>query len=912
MRLVESKKYIQWDSGVMIVSESELEVKAIDVLRPFIGKNPEQIESILKEHLNPSSKNYYRTLADRMLRSSPEIKLELFENDVSIRAIRLQKNSTPKESMSLPAFRFDEIVEQEWENSDLKKQLETRFLFLVFEVEGENDSGMIFTKASFWSMPEEDMEKVSFVWEDTKRKIQEGKCDSFISKSANLLIHIRPHAQSASDTQIYKGKEYRKYSFWLNNDYIGEILDKLPRLISKVEAKVKPIDLEEAILQQLSDKDASMLPFKLKRSLDPELLDKESYEDVVNSLIQRGLVDRTTEGIRLKKYKLREMLKEAPETVSDYFTMEKDAFREKYPDEEKTILTIQSFFVIRPEEDLFGAEYSRYKLSPKLFQDLYGIDETTYRYLEVMHPKGWMSPEELLDDTGKTDTFKRKLRANLYNTVEIGDSKIPVDNESIITFTVSKYAKPKSMSEISRLCKDFVTKNGLKNAPLCKMNIGDIKDYADREGSKLLRIDSTHVKYYPHDEKEVIQFLKDLKLEKYMDMYVAAQLIINNSTGLCKSMDLDDEQELYMLMSKYKSSTPMKSAKAVLSSPPSICFGEATISDQIEGLLQETGRIEKTEFYRLYSERYGMKEQSIRAHMTKYPQYANGSYFDMNLPEFPEYIIDYLRGQLTAPLISKEVATRQFRKAELNFKLDVNDKDTKKHNDPYFNAKNLGKLGYKGTQGSIFKNKYQNVRECVELEYLSKDFITLDSDLKDNASFMRIFDEYVDDGLYYLIEEGQYISYAKLENANVTKALMEDYVEQASMRVGEDDYFTLEYLRNTGFEHPLEDKGFENGFYENILSTSHILRNSDIVKHKVFTKSEKFNRNDAIVNITLRTLGNDDSDYVDLLSERIQDLYGLNLLSELKKEHKPLKYCKYTEKIYRDDDTYISEIRGIQ
>ena len=896
----------------MVVSESELEVKVINALRPFIGKNPEQIESILKEHLNPLSKNYYRTLADRMLGSLPDIKLELFEKGVSIRAIRLQKNSMPKESMSLPAFRFDEIVEQDWMSSDLKKQLEVRFLFLVFKTEGEDDSVITFANASFWSMPNEDMGRVSFVWEDTKRKIQEEKYDSFISKAANLLVHVRPHAQSASDTQTYKGKEYRKYSFWLNNDYIGEVLARLPRLTMKVEAKDKPTDLEGAILQQLTDRDAPMLPFKLKRSIDSELLASENYEDVVNSLIQRGLIDRTTEGIRLKKCKLKEMLEEAPETVTDYFTMEKDIFRKKYPDEEKTILTIQSFFTIRPEEDSLGAEYSKYKLSPKLFQDLYGIDETIYRYLEVMHPKGWMSPEELLDDAGKTDTFKRKLRANLYNTVEVGDSRIEVDNESIITYIVSKYAKPKSISEISRLCKDFVSKNGLKNAPLCKMNMGDIKDYADLEGTKLLRIDSTHVKYYPHDEKEVIQFLKDLELERYMDTYVAAQLIVNNSASLCKRMDLDDEQELYMLMSKYKSSAPMKSAKAVLSSPPSICFGEATISDQIEGLLQETGRIEKTEFFKLYSERYGMKEQSIRAHMTKYPQYANGSYFDMNLPEFPEYIIDYLRGQLTAPIISNDAATRQFRKAELNFKLDVTDKDAKKHNDPYFNAKNLKKLGYKGTQGSIFKDRYQNVRECVESEYLSKDFITLDSELKDNVSFMRIFDEFVDNGMYYLIENDQYISYSKLEAANVTKAMMEDYVEQASQRVDEKDYFTLEYLRNTGFEHPLEDKGFEDGFYENILSTSHILRCSDIGKHKVYTKSERFNRNDAIVNITLRTLGNDDSDYADLLSDRIRNLYGLNLLSELKKEHKPLKYCKYTEKIYRDDDTYISEIRGIQ
>lgn len=892
-------------------SESELEAKAIDVLRPFIGKNPEQIESILKEHLNPQSKSYFRTLADRMLKSSPDINLELFQKEVSIRAVRLQKNSLPKESMSLPAFRFEDIIEQDWETSDLKKQLGTRFLFLIFRVQ-DDDSVMIFTNASFWSIPKEDLEKISFVWEDTKKKIQEGRYDSFIPKTANLLAHVRPHAQTASDTQTYKGKEYKKYSFWLNNDYTGKILVGLPQLSPKIEVKEEPIDLERAIVQQLSEKDAPMLPFKLKRSIKQELLEKDDYDNVVSSMIQRGLIDRTTEGIRLKKNRLKTMLEGAPAIVSDYFSMDKEAFKGKYPDEEETTLTIQSFFTIRPEEDSLGAEYSKYKLSPKLFQDLYEIDEKTYRYLEMMHPKGWMSPEELLDDPGKTDTFKRKLRANLYNTVEIGETRIEVDNESIITYIVSKYDKPKSIQEISRLCKDFIIKNGLKNAPLCKMNGGDIKYYADMEGSKLLRIDSSHVKYYPHDEKEVIRFLRDLELDRYMDMYVVAQLIINNSGDLCKRMDLNDEQELYMLMSKYKSSAPMKNAKAMLSSQPSICFGEASINDQIEGLLQETGRIEKTIFTRMYCERYGMKEQSLRAYMARLPQYSNGSYYDMNLPEFPDYIIDYLKNQFTSPLISAETAIKYFRKAESKFKLEIEEKDAKKNNDPYFNAKNLGKLGYKSSQGSVFKDRYQNVRECVESEYLSRDFITLDDDLKKNVSFTRIFNEFLEDGKYYVFGDDQYISYSKLKKAEVTTALMMDYVEQACLRVDDNDYFTLVFLRNTGFEHPLEDKGFEDVFYEYILSTSPKLRSKDVVKHKVFTKSEKFNRNDAIVNITLKTLGNDDSDYVDLLSDRIRNLYGLDLMSLLKKVNKPLKYCKYTEKIYRDDDTYISEIRGIQ
>ena len=177
---------------------------------------------------------------------------------------------------------------------------------------------------------------------------------------------------------------------------------------------------------------------------------------------------------------------------------------------------------------------------------------------------------------------------------------------------------------------------------------------------------------------------------------------------------------------------------------------------------------------------------------------------------------------------------------------------------------------------------------------------------------MRIFEENVEMKKYYLMSEDQYISSKKLASVNITQDTIDDYVNQALECVGNQSYFTLKYLRNIGFEHYLEDKGFDDEFYENILSTSLLLKNSDICKHKVFTGSVKFSRNDAVVNMALKALGNDDCDYVDLLSERIELMYGMDLLSELKREHKPLKYCKYTEKVYRDDETYINEIRGIQ
>lgn len=891
-------------------SISSLKKRTIDVLRPFIGKNPEQIEAIIKEHLNPSSKSYFRSLADRMLKSSPDLYLQLVESGLSIRAIRVKPGSSPKESMSFPFFKFEDIVNQEWETSDLKKQLSSGFLFLVFETTDNDD--FIFSNAAFWSIPDDDLKKISFVWEDTKVRVLEEKYDSFISKMANMIVHVRPHAQSSSDIQIYNGKECKKYSFWLNNDYVGEVLSNLPQVMVESDDDEEFPNLEAAIISNLGKKDGAMISFRLKRSLKPELLESESYEDTINSMIARGLIDRTPSGLRLKRHTLKHMLEDAPPVIIDYFSLDAESFVEKYSDDESVMLGIQSYFSVRPLEDDLGRDFSKYKLSSRLFQNLYEIDEITYRYLELMHPKGWMAPDELLNDPDKTDTFKGKLRASLYKVIDLGDVRVDIDNESIITYVASRFDKPKHINDLSRLCKDFIAKNGLKDAQLCRMNNADIKEYADKEGTHLLRIGSSNVRYYPHDAKEVVYFLKGLELERYKDMYISAQLILDESTDACNAMDIHDEQELYMLLSKYKTSQPMKDAGAILSSSPSICFGEANISDQIVKLLQTTGRVEKGEFCRLYSETYGMKEQSVRSYMAKYPQYSNGEYYDMNLPKFPDHVIQYLENMMVNHIISIDVAMDIFRKVESKFGLDSLDVDARKLSDPYFNAENLEKIGYKIAQGSLFRSQYGSFRECVESEYLSEDFISLNEDLKNNTPFMRIFNEHVDLKRYYLISEDKYISSSKLEGAGVTHDVIEDYIQNVINFVGEGDYFTLEYLRNNGFDHELEDQGFDDEFYTSILSSSRKLRGSDIGKHRVYTAEEKFIRNDAIVNITLKTLGNDDFDYVDLLSDRIFQLYGLNLISELKKPHEPIKYCKYTEKIYRDDDTYINALTSMK
>lgn len=214
-----------WEKGV------GFEDYVLGYLDRFKGLTCQEIEGELGIDIDSSSKQYYHMLVMAMF-GLPNRKYvrELKQANISVKTIRIKLNGTPKESMSFPAFRYDEIIEQTWETSDFYEQLDHEFLFPVFSF-NTNDTdvdrkSLTFKGAFFWSVPDEDLEIIRNVWEDTKEKILEDSFDNFVKASDKRISHVRPHAQNKDDTYTYKGRELKKKSFWFNNSYLKKIIEK--------------------------------------------------------------------------------------------------------------------------------------------------------------------------------------------------------------------------------------------------------------------------------------------------------------------------------------------------------------------------------------------------------------------------------------------------------------------------------------------------------------------------------------------------------------------------------------------------------------------------------------------------------------------------------------------------------------
>jgi len=207
-------------------------------------KDMSQKELMKEFNLDSSAKNINSILISRMF----NVKINLRETEefqkanIIPKTVRIEENGSIKESISFPAFKFTEIINQNWETCYLKKELETtKYMFFVFKKDKDD---YIFKGIKLWNMPQIDIEtSVMDMWKKTYNTIKSGNIvryikdgkrkTNFVGISENDVCHVRPHARDAKDTfklpvkdQLTGVTEYTKQCFWINSNYIKSIFQE--------------------------------------------------------------------------------------------------------------------------------------------------------------------------------------------------------------------------------------------------------------------------------------------------------------------------------------------------------------------------------------------------------------------------------------------------------------------------------------------------------------------------------------------------------------------------------------------------------------------------------------------------------------------------------------------------------------
>lgn len=223
--------------SVAVAKKLTIEEIVVSKFKPYYGKTVEEILTITGVQINTTAKSFYANLTKSILGIELDKEIEEFEKaEIKVKTVRLKENNLPKEDISFPNFKYVDIVNEEWDDSNFKDILEHKFLFVFFQFENEQ---LVLRKVKFWNMPYADILEAEKVWAKTKEIVSKGKIvkevigttryTNFPNKSFNSVSHVRPHATNAADTyplptkdKLTKAKEYTKHCFWLNNTYVRD------------------------------------------------------------------------------------------------------------------------------------------------------------------------------------------------------------------------------------------------------------------------------------------------------------------------------------------------------------------------------------------------------------------------------------------------------------------------------------------------------------------------------------------------------------------------------------------------------------------------------------------------------------------------------------------------------------------
>lgn len=232
-----------------LLAQKSFEDIIIERLQFHIGESDMHLCEYYNRIYN-NNKAQWVDLTYRMLGIKGNHADEFVKSNIVVKTIRLEENNKIRENMSFPPFKFMNIINEDWEDSDIYNYFSsTKFLFVIFK---RKKNHYILYDVKFWNMPISDLEgDVKSGWLKIKNTIingitfkinKNGKVSNNLpGKNDNRIIHIRPHAGKSAyklnngyskgdiekDANVLPDGQYMTtQSFWINNNYILNEISK--------------------------------------------------------------------------------------------------------------------------------------------------------------------------------------------------------------------------------------------------------------------------------------------------------------------------------------------------------------------------------------------------------------------------------------------------------------------------------------------------------------------------------------------------------------------------------------------------------------------------------------------------------------------------------------------------------------
>jgi DNA mismatch repair protein MutH len=200
--------------------------QVIQAISGHVGRRVEDVEFGLG--LEPSAAKHRSTLViERLVRAATGlVRADLVAAGIDMRVVQVDADYRPYESLSFPAFRYRELVEEEWHESELRSRLNQFILVPVMGGKGLAAVGVCAVQPPLlWSPTDAQLRLISTEWRGFRDEVRSGRALKLTPASQTRYIHVRPKGRTAlhTDPAPMVGPVVKK-CFWFNRNFVADIL----------------------------------------------------------------------------------------------------------------------------------------------------------------------------------------------------------------------------------------------------------------------------------------------------------------------------------------------------------------------------------------------------------------------------------------------------------------------------------------------------------------------------------------------------------------------------------------------------------------------------------------------------------------------------------------------------------------
>lgn len=718
-------------------------------------------------------------------------------------------------------------------------------------------------------------------------------CGLSIRLKNALIKHNIYYLNDFLKTPIVELKEYPN----LGKKCLKEVVDLKIKVIEQNTFSDDNSDYIFNVIQNISDNESISIIM-----LKNHLTNNTNYpvEKLINDLgILRtsGKIEYTMDGVRIRYPHLKNVL-EGIDSLSDKMILierfngktleeigkQRNVTRERIRQKlAKLVKRIPKVY-----EDKYVSIYGAYSFSLDEFCSIYNEDKLTYYYLKEKYESGTRRLDEALDDIRFNEKQKDIIR-KYYKIIKLNGVSIVLNKHNVINELIKEYAKNTiRVEKFTELYNSFCRTHPDYN--LEESDERSMEGIISRSGITITGI-GKNFRYYDYDSVDNNEVIEVEKLYNLETGYYSTLILFNNNKELMNNLDIKNEYELHNF-----SKNRINNKNVSFDRMPNFSINGIDKNDFFEEKIKELSPISLNDFLEIMESEYGHKSNTLSAYITgTFYDYLDSGVLKSDIIVLPDYEIEKIKYILKDPIYNLD-----------DLKVLLKDSGFDNVDDIISNA-NMYKIGYRIRSSYVIKKEINSVEDYLRETVNKNDFVPNYNFLK-NYTYSGIMKKIEKTFDIFLISNEEYITIKKLNSLGIFKEDIVQFCESVKSVFKKSEYFTLFNVREMIDINKLDDFGFDDIFFENIIGNIDNNTCTKFSNNKIFSfvnvsfDSKKF---------VLDNIGSRISISIDDLQSELLDKYGINVTQERIKNaiiDTEMYYSDELNKIYQNKEYYYEEV----